>query len=977
MRPRFDSGALHRRTPARNRCSLGEVPMIARSTTRWIARRIARSPGRPTARPAARQTACPTVRPPAGFPGARLAALLLGLVLVGPESGAAPGSSAAGETSSQGRRAAADRAAADPAPRIRLDRQPLRFPDGAAPAERPAPAPNPERRASLGEVPAAGPVLPHPILFVTQVPVPADFTTIGSVFGNHSGDVASCARGGDLWIRYGDGTTRNLTAAAGYGNAGFQGAGSIAVRGPAVHWNGTKAVFSMVIGATEQQYQYEDYYWQLYEITGLGQNQTPVITKVANQPADFNNVDPTYGSDDRILFTSDRPRSGERHLYPQLDEYEEAPVVSGLWSLDPASGDLRLLDHAPSGDFTPFVDSFGRVVFTRWDHLQRDQQADAQAGGSNDYGIFDFADESATAAQLPPAEEVFPEPRSARQDLLAGTNLTGHEFNHFLPWTVEQDGRELEILNHLGRHELHEYFDRTMNDDDNLVELIDEVSGRLNPRSILNFLQIREDPTRPGRYIGVDAPEFYTHAAGQLIALEAPPGRAADAIEVEWLTPPSTKEFANPGADSTGHYRNPQVLANGTTVAIHTGETGEDYNVGTRAAPQSRYDFRLKTLRTQAGYLVPDQPLTAGISKTVSYWDPDVLVTYSGPLWELDPVEVRPRPRPPLRNVALPAPEAAVFAAEGVDVAAFRAYLEQHDLALAVTRDVTSRDRLDRQQPFNLKVHESAHQTLGAPGKVYEVAYLQFFQADQIRGIRNDPERGRRVLAQPMHDPAVANPPSTGPAGSAVVAADGSVAAFVPAHRAMSWQLTDDDGTPVVRERNWISFQPGEVRVCGSCHGVSSRDQANATEPTNQPQALRSLLQFWKANLAPGVCVADGDTLCLGGGRYRVEATWTRPNGQSGQAHAVPLTADTGLFWFFSETNLEMVVKVLAACGVNQHDWVFAGGLTNVQVVTTVTDTASGAVRTYSNPQGTAFAPLQDTEAFACAGATRVATGGR
>ena len=109
----------------------------------------------------------------------------------------------------------------------------------------------------------------------------------------------------------------------------------------------------------------------------MAQGETVTITRVSGQPADYNNITPIYDSDDRIIFTSDRPRDGQAHLYPQLDEYEEAATVSGLWQLDPASGALRLLNHAPSGDFTPFVDSFGRVVFTQWDHLQRDQQADA------------------------------------------------------------------------------------------------------------------------------------------------------------------------------------------------------------------------------------------------------------------------------------------------------------------------------------------------------------------------------------------------------------------------------------------------------------------------------------------------------------------------------------------------------------------------------------------------------------------------
>ena len=38
----------------------------------------------------------------------------------------------------------------------------------------------------------------HPILFVTQTPIPYDFTAIGSVFGNHRADLQSTGRGGYL-----------------------------------------------------------------------------------------------------------------------------------------------------------------------------------------------------------------------------------------------------------------------------------------------------------------------------------------------------------------------------------------------------------------------------------------------------------------------------------------------------------------------------------------------------------------------------------------------------------------------------------------------------------------------------------------------------------------------------------------------------------------------------------------------------------
>ena len=110
-------------------------------------------------------------------------------------------------------------------------------------------------------------------------------------------------------------------------------------------------------------------------------------------------------------------------------------------------------------------------------------------------------------------------------------------------------------------------------------------------------------------------------------------------------------------------------------------------------------------------------------------------------------------------------------------------------------------------------------------------------------------------------------------------------------------------------------------------------------------------------------CVPDATTLCLNNGRFRVRATWRLRNGQSGAGNMIPLTSDTGYFWFFDPANVEVVVKVLNACTRGNY-WVFASGLTNVQVTLTVTDTQSGVTRTYQNPQGTPFQPIQDTRAF-------------
>ena len=626
-------------------------------------------------------------------------------------------------------------------------------------------------------------VATNPIIFVTQIPLEQDFTTVTSTFGNHRGTIDSAPRGGDLWIHYPDGSLKNLTRAAGFGNDGRQGATAIAVREPSVHWSGTKALFSMVIGAPLEQYRYRTDYWQIYEITGLGKDQTPVIRKIAHQPPDYNNVSPIYASDDRILFTSDRPRNGARHLYPQLDEYEEAPTVTGLWSLNEVTGELRILNHAPSGVFSPSVDSFGRVIFTRWDHLQRDQQADTDVlDGTDVYGTFDYADESANAARMPQRTEVFPEPRSARADLLKGTNLEGLSINHFFPWEMNEDGTSEETLNHVGRHELHGYFNRSLNDDNALREF----SGSGN--TILNMFHIREDPSRPGRYVGVDAPEFGTFGSGQVVAMQAEPGRSADDIRVEYVT-----------ANNVNRYRDPLPLSNGELVVVH--------------------DNRLKFL--------DGTPLTAGLSANVSWWTPDVLETFNGTLWELQPAEVRARPRPTPRVTPLEEPEARIFREEKVDPEAFRADLKKRGLAAVVTRNVTRRDGADKQQPYNLRV---AGGTAPLPGKAYEVAHMQFFSAQQVRGVKNS--SGRRVLARD--------------AGTVQVAADGSVAALVPANRALSWQTTDPAGTPVVRERYWLTFQAGEVRVCNSCHGVNTKDQIGQPVSQQAPEALRALLRAWK-----------------------------------------------------------------------------------------------------------------------------------
>src|SRR6185295_9419507 len=96
---------------------------------------------------------------------------------------------------------------------------------------------------------------------------------------------------------------------------------------------------------------------------------------------------------------------------------------------------------------------------------------------------------------------------------------------------------------------------------------------------------------------------------------------------------------------------------------------------------------------------------TSGLSRTLSWWSPDELVSYNGALWELQPVEVTTRAAPTASAmVSLAAPEQAVFNDLGKSIAALQTYLRERDLALIVGRNMTTRDSADIQQPFNLKV---------------------------------------------------------------------------------------------------------------------------------------------------------------------------------------------------------------------------------------------------------------------------------
>ncbi|MDA8015846.1 MAG: trypsin-like serine protease [Thermoanaerobaculia bacterium] len=114
-------------------------------------------------------------------------------------------------------------------------------------------------------------------------------------------------------------------------------------------------------------------------------------------------------------------------------------------------------------------------------------------------------------------------------------------------------------------------------------------------------------------------------------------------------------------------------------------------------------------------------------------------------------------------------------------------------------------------------------------------------------------------------------------------------------------------------------------------------------------------------------CIPTSDHLCLGeGSRFKVSARWRDFEDETGTGKAVDISRrDSGLFYFFGPDNLEVLIKILNGCTLNDRFWVFSAATTNVEFTLTVEDTVSGQFWEFENPLGERAPAVTDTDAFA------------
>ena len=481
-------------------------------------------------------------------------------------------------------------------------------------------------RAGIEASPAqvAAKALANPILFVTQVPIPGDFTTVGSAFGNQLAAVDSAARGGDLWIRYPDGTREEPDARRpASATSGMQGAG-VDRRARAVR------ALERHEGALQHGHRRAD------AAVSVGRRTTGRSTRSrasararrrssARSPISRRTTTTSARSTAPTTASSSPPTARAAasaiSIRSSTSTRRRRPSPASGASIRPPAICACSITRRPDV-FTPSIDSFGRVIFTRWDHLQRDQQADGDAMDGAGYGTFNYADEIGGRGAPRPAGSRSSRSRAASRTGSAGGHAIsqGNSINQFFPWQINEDGTSEETLNHIGRHELHGYFDREHERRPDLSEFIGATAAaRIRTRSRTSSRSRRIRRSRASTSASTRRSSRPTPRARSSASI-AEPALTADQIAVTYITTRSTRDVTDEGAR-----RRPSARG---TIAIRcrwrTARSSPSTRAETARRRQRRHARRRRSRATpsasrrwwpQGGVYVPAQPLTAGIHR--------------------------------------------------------------------------------------------------------------------------------------------------------------------------------------------------------------------------------------------------------------------------------------------------------------------------------------------------------------------------
>ncbi len=173
-----------------------------------------------------------------------------------------------------------------------------------------------------------------------------------------------------------------------------------------------------------------------------------------------------------------------------------------------------------------------------------------------------------------------------------------------------------------------------------------------------------------------------------------------------------------------------------------------------------------------------------------------------------------------------------------------------------------------------------------------------------------------------------------------------------------------------------VSSGPGGVQYNLQPSICDGDEESVGTSGDNGFSVATTITTNTSVTPPPAGCVADAQTLCIdnqaGDKRFQIRVPYATSlsGGLSGNGHPIPLSSlgvtQGGIFWFFSQSNPEMLIKVINACSFNNKFWVYFAAGTNAGFHVTVTDTKTGHAVTYTNPDLKQALPVADTSALPC-----------
>lgn len=115
-----------------------------------------------------------------------------------------------------------------------------------------------------------------------------------------------------------------------------------------------------------------------------------------------------------------------------------------------------------------------------------------------------------------------------------------------------------------------------------------------------------------------------------------------------------------------------------------------------------------------------------------------------------------------------------------------------------------------------------------------------------------------------------------------------------------------------------------------------------------------------------GLCVPDASRLCFQSGRFSATMTYQNAGSPLPATAVQPAGGAPGFFRFAEPAAAEIWLGLLDGCVINNRYWVSVLGVSSDGWALSVTDHATGALRSYSVPTGSYGSPISDVEAFDC-----------